>query len=285
MAMLHEPGDIHLLRTIEGDAGSVESRSARTFAVLAFLVVAVLIAVAVFLYVRRGRTETIQATATRPADAVKVLQSPAEAVTLPPLDETDSLVRQLVGALSTHAVAAAWLTNERLIVNFVVATGRIADGQTPAAELKSIGPISPFKAHAARGALSVDPASYHRYDRHAQAVSALDAGGAARVYETLKPRINEADRSLGGPGAFDAVLERAIVELLAVPAVDGEVALKPAGIGYAFVDPRLEGMSPAQKQLFRMGPTNVRLIQTKLREIASVLTIPESRLPQPAPLQ
>jgi hypothetical protein len=44
-------------------------------------------------------------------------------------------------------------------------------------------------------------------------------------------------------------------------------------------------MSPAQKQPFRMGLDNVRAIQQKLREIASALTIPESRLPPPAPLQ
>ena len=285
MVILNEPGEIHLVKTIESDAGGVHSGRARTFASLALLAAAVLIVVSAFLYLRRGRTETTQAAATRPADAVKVLQDPTEAITLPPLDETDSLVRQLVRALSTHAVVVSWLTNERLVASFVVVTGRIADGQTPAAELKSIGPIAPFRVRAARGALSVDPASYHRYDRYAQAVSALDAGGVARVYETLKPRINEADRNFGGPGAFDAVLERAIVELLKVPVADGNVALRPAGIVYAFADPRLEEMSPAQKQLFRMGPDNVRAIQTKLREIASALSIPESRLPRPAPLQ
>jgi hypothetical protein len=131
--------------------------------------------------------------------------------------------------------------------------------------------------------VAIDPASYHRYDRYAQAVAALDAGGVARVYETIKPRINEADRNFGGAGAFDAVLERAIVELLKVPVVDGDVALSASGLGYAFADPRLEGMSPAQKQLFRMGPDNVRAIQDKLRAIASVLDIPESRLPRSAP--
>ncbi len=284
MVLLNEPGDIHLLKTVDSDAASAEPHRTRTFALLAFLVVAALMTAATFLYLRRARTETTQAPAARPGDAVTVRQDAVE-VPLPPLAETDALVRQLVGALSAQPVVVSWLTNERLIVNFVVVTGRIADGQTPARELKSIGPILPFQANAARGSLLVDPISYRRYDRYAQAVSALDAGGAARIYETLKPRINEADRSFGGPGAFDAVLERAIVELLKVPVVDGDVALRPTGIVYAFADPRLEDMSPAQKQLFRMGPANVRAIQTKLREIAAALSIPESRLPPSAPLQ
>jgi hypothetical protein len=69
-----------------------------------------------------------------------------------------------------------------------------------------------------------------------------------------------------------------------VPVVDGDIALQPAGIGYAYADPRLETMSAAQKQLFRMGPDNVRAVQGKLREIASLLSIPESRLPPPGAL-
>jgi hypothetical protein len=285
MVMLNEPGDVHLVKSIDSDADNIQSGGARTFASLALLAAAVLIVVSAFFYMRRGRTETIQPTATRPSDAVKVLQDPAEAITLPPLDETDSLVRQLVGTLSTHPVVVSWLTTERLVASFVVVTGRIADGQAPGPELKALGPIAPFRARGAQAALTVDPSSYHRYDRYAQAVSALDAGGVARVYETLKPRINEADRNFGGSGAFDPVLERAIVELLKVPAADGDVALRPAGIGYAFADPSLEEMSPAQKQLFRMGPDNLRAIQTKLREIASALSIPESRLPPPAGTQ
>jgi hypothetical protein len=283
MGMSNEPGDIDLLRTVESEAEAARARRAWGAPIAAVLVV-VLIGGAAFLYLRRGRTETVAGTAAPAADSVK-LRPETEAVTLPPLDGTDALVRQLVSGLSTHPVVAAWLANDRLIVNFVVVTGRIADGQSPATELKSIGPIAPFRARPSQGTPSIDPASYHRYDRYAQAVSAIDAGGAARVYETLKPRINEADRNFGGAGTFDLVLERAIVELLKVPPVDGDVALRSAGLGYVFADPTLEAMSPPQKQLFRMGQDNVRIIQKKLREIASVLGIPESRLPQSAPVQ
>ena len=70
-------------------------------------------------------------------------------------------------------------------------------------------------------------------------------------------------------GNFDAVLERAIFELLSVPVVEGEVALEPHGTVYAFAEPRLQEMSAAQKQLLRMGPQNVRTVQGKLREIAA----------------
>jgi Protein of unknown function (DUF3014) len=281
--MTEELANIDLLKSGSDGPGSLASRSRRLLAIVAFLVIAIVVLGAAYWYLRRPRSESVGPAAAPPADAaVKVRQDQAELIPLPPLAETDPLVRQLVGALSSNPVVTAWLTTDRLIVNFVVVTSKIADGQTPAAELKAVGPVPPFKARTARGTLSIDPSSYHRYDGYAQAVSALDAQGTARLYETLKPRINEADRNFGGSGQFDAEMERAIVELLKVPIVEGEVALRMSGIGYAFADPRLEGLSPAQKQLLRMGPENVKAIQGKLREIASLLQIPESRLPPPA---
>jgi len=277
--MTEELANIDLLKSGSDGPGSLAPRS-RLLAIVASLAIVIVLLGAGYFWLRRGRAQPASPAAAPPADAaVKVRQDPAELISLPPLDQTDPLVRQLVGALSSHPVVAAWLTTDRLIVNFVVVTSKIADGQTPVAELKAIGPVPPFRPRTSRGTLSIDPASYRRYDRYAQAVSALDARGTARLYETLEPRINEADRNFGGSGQFDAEMERAIVELLKVPVVEGEVALRMSGIGYAFADPRLEGLSPPQKQLLRMGPENVKAIQAKLREIASFLQIPESRLP------
>ncbi len=85
---------------------------------------------------------------------------------------------------------------------------------------------------------------------------------------------------MGPPTAdFDPVLEGAIVELLKVPVVQGDVELAPSGIVYSFVDPKLEELSAAQKHLLRMGPQNIQAVQKKLREIAQYLGIPATRLP------
>ena len=279
--MTEELANIDLLKGGSDDHGALAPRNRRLLVIVALLALVILVLGGAYWYLRRTRSAPAAAVGTQPADAaVKVRQDAAELISLPPLAETDPLVRELVSALSSNPVVASWLTTERLIVNFVVVTSKIADGQTPVAELKTVGPVPPFKARTARGTLSIDPSSYHRYDRYAQAVSALDARGTVRLYETLKPRINEADKSFGGSGEFNGELERAIVELLKVPIVEGPVALKMSGIVYAYADPRLEGLSPAQKQLLRMGPENVRAIQSKLREIASYLAIAESKLPK-----
>ena len=280
-AMNTEPADIELIKTTpDGDAGALSS-GARRLGILVLVLAVLLAAGGGYVLWRRGRTAEPPPAQAKPADAVQVRQDTA-LISLPPLEATDVLVRELVGGLSSHPVVAAWLATDRLISNFVVVTGRIADGQTPVAELRAIGPVAPFRARTSpKGAITVDPSSYRRYDRYAHAVAAIDAKGAARVYQTLKPRVDEADRNFGGSGTFDPELERAIGELLKVPVVEGDVALQPsgAGIGYVFADARLEGLSPAQKQLLRMGPQNVRTIQGKLREIAVALGIPDSRLP------
>ena len=90
----------------------------------------------------------------------------------------------------------------------------------------------------------------------------------------MKPRITDAYRQLGDPeGEFDPTLTRALVELLRTPVVDGRIALTRKSVDYQFADPALESLSGAERQLLRMGPRNVRLIQQKLREIAPYLGI------------
>ena len=81
-------------------------------------------------------------------------------------------------------------------------------------------------------------------------------------------------RLLLGTGGVPSleVLERAIVAMLQVPVVEGSIDLEETGATqYRYVEPRLQQLSAAQKQLLRMGPSNVRTIQAKLRQIAQAL--------------
>jgi hypothetical protein len=203
-----------------------------------------------------------------------------EPIELPPLDASDELVRQLVGALSSHPTIAAWLTTNGLIRNFTVVVENIAAGRTPAGHLRVLRPAQPFAIVEARGReVVIDPRSYRRYDNIAAAVASVDADGAAKLYSVLKPRIEDAHRELGLGGSFDALLETAIVRLLEAPAVDGELALLPRGALWEFNDPRLARLTQAQKQLVRMGGRNVRVIQRTLRDVALALGVPPERLP------
>lgn len=120
----------------------------------------------------------------------------------------------------------------------------------------------------------MDPRSYDRYNLHADAIAALDSVGTASLYLTLKPRISDAYRELGYPeGDFDRVLERAIGVLLQTPAFDEKAALYRKGMTYAYSDPKLQSLSPAQKQLLRLGPRNGQAVRGKLEEIATLLQL------------
>jgi hypothetical protein len=256
--------------------------------VAAAVLVLLLIALGIFgWYSRRARSIPQQTSATPPAEG-RATRSPTpplggagEDIELPPLGESDALVRLLVNRLSTHPAVAAWLTSDDLIRDATVVVQNVAAGETPARHLRQVGPEGAFAVRAESGDTFVDPRSHQRYNWLADAVASIDTEGAARLYSTLRPRVEEAYAELGSPESrFDATLERAIVLLLQTPVVEGDVRLVTRGALYAYADPRLEALSPAQKQLVRTGPRNTRLMQEKLRAIALALGIPEDRLPK-----
>jgi Protein of unknown function (DUF3014) len=250
-----------------------------------WIAVALLLAlagVAVYLYLRPSPapvpspTESVEAV---PEAGAPLGREPME-VALPALDQSDAFVRTLIATLSSHPTLAAWLATNGLVRNFTVVVTNIADGATPAVHLARLRPKARFEVIERNGRQAIDPRSYERYTTFATAVASIDPAGAARLYATLKPLIEEASRDLGSPNAsFDVTLEQAIVRLLGTPILKDPVYVVPHGIGYAFEDPSVEALSPAQKQLLRFGPRNVQLIQGALSDIALALGISPQRLP------
>ena len=251
------------------------------------VVAAMLVAIAAaFLLVASRRNRPVppasQSQAARQAP-VRPLGGTAAVIDVPPLDQSDPIVRELVKQITSHPRIAAWLATDGLIRSFTVAVENVASGSMPAERPRVWRPSSGFETVVRGRALHVAPRSYERYDDLADAAASIDAAGVARLYATLKPRIEEAHRDLSyADTPFDRTLERAIVLLLSTPESDGAARLESQGAGYAYVDPALEGLTAAQKHLLRTGPRNVRIIQSSLRRIALALGIPPERLPRPA---
>ena len=203
--------------------------------------------------------------------------SAAPSEPLPKLEESDALVRRKAAGLSSSPAFAAWLKSDDLIARAAAALNMIADGKVPADSLAFLAPRGKFSVKRAGAALVLDPRSFSRYDPAADLVQSVDAAAAIRIFRDLKPLFEEAWRGLGEKsGDVQSVLGRAVSELLATPVLAGEIRLKASekGIVYAFADDRLERLSPAQKQLLRMGSKNEVKIQGKLREIAAALGAP-----------
>jgi len=263
----------------EPDRGS---RAPLWIAAALLVVIVVVISVVWF---RRTSTDTKRPAAgqAKPAaqsESREPLGPAVQPIDLPPLVLTDPLVREMLGKLSSSPAVAAWLATDGLIRAFVVSVENVADGQTPAKHVRALAPRAPFRTVNEGKTIVVDSRSYSRYDGLANAAASMDAAGLARVYSILKPRLMEAFMELGHPaGDIDAAVERAIVVLLQTPVVDEPVTLRSRVLSYKYEREDLEAMFPAQKQLFRMGPRNVRVVQDQLRAVARELGIPFSRLP------
>ena len=276
-----EPQDYELLKT-DVELGADRTPPPRLW-VAAIIGVVVAVLVAYFIYGRRPAPAP-PAAASKPAEtevAVQPLGRDAERIAVPPLDESDAVVRELVRKITSHPRVLAWLATNGLIRNFAVVVENVAAGVTPAKQLRVLRPASSFAVVHRNGQMFIDPRSYQRYDAIADASASIDPPGASRLYATLKPRIGEAYAQLGQPASsFDGALERAIVVLLQTPVVDGPVRVESkGGTGYRYADPHLEGLTAAQRQLLRTGPRNVRKIQSALRQLAIALGIPPGRLP------
>ena len=196
-------------------------------------------------------------------------------VSLPQLADSDAFVRDAAKGLSGHLQLGAWLAQRGLVRTLTVTLQNIGEGRSPALFLPFLTPTVRFQAVQKAGRLVADPKSYAAYDDLADGVAALDAAECARVYKLLAPLFAAAYADLGYPGPdFPKAVAKAVEVLGATPVSEVEVALRRGPSFLEFADPKLEGLSLAQKHLLRMGPRNARLIQKKAAEIAQALGLP-----------
>jgi hypothetical protein len=246
------------------------------------LVVAVVIAAgAYFFFTRRAAPSNASVpSTTSAAPAPKAAADDFEHIDLPPLDDSDALVRQRIGVLSSDRLVAAWLGTRGLIRNFIVVVENISHGMNPSRHLRVLKPGGEFRVITRGSQVVIDPRNYDRFSPIEQAATSIDARSAGRLYQSFKPLLQTAYDELGNQESVDRAVERAIAGLLQVPAIDGDIRVEQTGegIGYEYADDRLEALNGAQKQLLRMGPKNIRIIQAQLRTFAATIGIPASRL-------
>lgn len=196
------------------------------------------------------------------------------------LSTSDVAVRQLVATLSQNPKLVAWLAHEDLVRRFVASVYNIAHGKSPRSHLAFLRPQAPFRVKKEGGRLVTDPRSYRRYDLAAEVFSSIDTQGAVQVLRELRPLTDEAFSEIARPGeTFRQTLYDAIAQLLRTPEVRPNAPLEEKVVTYRYVDPELEALSDAQRQMLRMGPDNVRKVKDKLRELALALGMPASQIP------
>ena len=209
-----------------------------------------------------------------------VIAPPAEAARpLPPLDQMDTFLRALLGAMSASPELARWLATDDLIRQMANGVDRISRGLSPARDLRVLHPRREFLVRGRPGQTTIDPESYRRYDALASLVASVDAQAVAAAYRTIQPRLDEAYRALGrSEGSVDHALSVALQHVIDTPVPTDPVRLvNGKGATYAYADPALEQALPVQKQLMRMGPANVERIRSRMREIKTAIETPAGR--------
>jgi hypothetical protein len=254
------------------------NRSRRRITWIASLLVLALVGVgSVWLWRRSHPVASPGATPTVSTDVPSATPStPAgETLDLPTLGASDEVVRRVVSGLSARPQWASWLVSDDLVRRFVLAVVAVADGRSPAEHLPFLVPEDPFSVRESGEGMVVDPQSYHRYDVVVSTFTSLDTQGVAKLFRQLHPLMEDAYRELGLPNrSFDDAVREAFAQLLGTKVPAPPVAVEPDGGLWAFSDPAVEGLSPAQKDLVRMGPDNAAVVQAKLRELADALGVP-----------
>ncbi len=207
--------------------------------------------------------------------ATVVAETPEPNTPPPPpltLETSDPAVRETLSGNFDDPLFEASLNQQNLIERATA----VIDASSTGGLLRKVMALPPvegaFIVDETAGRVTLDPASYQRYDAYASAVENIDAEQMGNAFHTFRGLLEEAYASLGYPAEdLDNTLIRALDQIIAAPVLDTPPELVKDVTTYKFVDPALEQQSPLAKQLMRMGPENQRVIQAKARELRAAL--------------
>lgn len=230
---------------------------------------------AVLLFLWMSRTPATPAAppaATAPEVSASPSSRPArQPMDLPPLDASDTFIRDLVSALSKNPSLARLVATPGIVRATALGVMQIGDGRTPVDWLRVLRPATRLQIDG-RDAGAVTAASYERWDAIAEAIASVSPADAAQLYVNVKPLIDEAYVGLGQPdGDFDRAIARAIAVLEATPDPTASPTLLRRPGYFEHEDPALQALRPVQKQLLLLGPTARHRLLAWLDEFSRAL--------------
>ena len=214
------------------------------------------------------------------------VEVPEPAEDLPPLSQSDELVRDSATELAGESAVMQYLVPDAVVSRLVASIDALTSAQVPGivmpvkgadGEFQATTDESPeFEQRTPQGDLIpqfvLDPANYRRYTAYVERLESMEVETVVENYRRLYPLFQQAWRDLGyADGDFDSRLKSVIDELLATPQPAEPIRLtKPEGV-FLFRDPELESLSAGQKVLIRMGPDNASRVKTWLRGLRAAL--------------
>lgn len=179
-------------------------------------------------------------------------------VSLPELHESDALVRQ---TLSEWAMPDNVSQLGDLLARLAVVVANAAEGSVPRRQIGFLAPGEKFQIIKVGERVFLDPRSYARYDAYLLLLESVPAGELAEFLSLFDPLLQQALLQLGEQRTMAELIARAALRVTELPDLPERVELIQPKVMYQFADPELEGLPDFEKQILRMGPTNVGRLQ------------------------
>lgn len=233
--------------------------------------------------------------AVRPAPAAKPAPAPApeaakpaianplpatEAISLPTLENSDSMMRESLAALLGGKAFGEFVIPTQLVRRIVATIDNLPRRTAPRRMMPLNAVPGAFVTAGAGDERTPAAANAARYSAHVRAMEAVPARALVAAYVQAYPLFQRAYEELGYPGKYfnDRLLE-AIDDLLAAPEIGAPPKLVQPKVLYEFADPELETRSAGQKILIRMGAENAKKVKARLREIRQQLAAAGAKKP------
>ena len=214
----------------------------------------------------------VQGKPAEPAIQYPIPVPEAQAAQLPPLDSSDSTLRDaLVNYFGRQSVQQLFGLDS--IVRHMVVTVDNLPRETVATRLLPTKPVrGAFLVNKSGSEPVIASANAARYLPYVELARRTDAAQLVDLYAGFYPLFQAAYVELGYPkGYFNDRLVEVVDHLLAAPTADGPIRLTQPHIVYKFADPQLESASSGHKIMMRMGSQNALVVKAKLREIRTEL--------------
>ncbi len=192
----------------------------------------------------------------------------------PPItaDTADEEARRVVDNLNAGKPAAQFVAGDYVVERAVALADHLRRGEVPYTLIPVSRPKQPFKILDDGLRVTIHPDSFERYDPFAQWIDGIDAEALVATYRKFS---TVAAGALSAMGVTDVSINEvalaAVTEVISVPNVDLSAELMKQEANWVYVDPELEAMPALHKQIVRMGPINMELVQSKAREIRGAL--------------
>jgi hypothetical protein len=194
---------------------------------------------------------------------------------LPDLDASDPLIRDLVQEKQSSQGLSEWLKLDDLIRRSASFMDGLARGSVSEKIFPLGSPEGSFTTHRQDNMIWLNAGNYERYNSVIRILLSIDMPMMAQFFHRVRPLLETAFAELGyRPRQMDGIILQTIDNILTTPVIVEPLKLTRESVTYKFADPDLEGLMPLQKQLLRAGPENTRRIQQQAKALKEALLNP-----------